>query len=450
MRTPTPPSLEAGLGGRHDATNVLRYTCSVLTNVSLEHTEVLGSTRAAIASEKLAVVQPGATVVIGEGEWEQLALANGAGRVVDAAAARTRTRGGARLPRSLGRPGGEKVALPGRLEHRGDEIRDGAHTPMPFATSAPPPALGSMASILADKDVVGMLVAALGRRLVARSSNPNARCRRRSSPIGAAVLQRGSSREADPDAALTLGAPARRPVLVTGSLYLLADLAPRSGRRTMIRTGEDERLRIRRRRCRRVHGDRVRGRVPPRKTASLIVQLLALLSAARQLLRLEIWLVVRNVALFFAVAFWLASAYWVYKDARRIEDPWLIAVAARSVSSRPFSGRSSTCCSARPIPRRRPRAGARAAAIEGSVNHDEHCPVCRSTSRRAFLVCPVCTTRLQAVVRRLQPPLEPVWQICPFCETPCRTAAAADGWPRAPGPVRREPSHDHEGSAAWR
>ena len=40
------------------------------------------------------------------------------------------------------------------------------------------------------------------------------------------------------------------------------------------------------------------------------------------------WLVMRNLGLFFIGVFWLASAYWVYKDARRrIEDPWLVAVA---------------------------------------------------------------------------------------------------------------------------
>src|SRR5438128_2451968 len=60
--------VEAGLGGRHDATNVLRSPVQVLTNVALEHTDVLGTTREAIAAEKLAVVQPGATVVVGERE----------------------------------------------------------------------------------------------------------------------------------------------------------------------------------------------------------------------------------------------------------------------------------------------------------------------------------------------------------------------------------------------
>src|SRR5215218_4717551 len=62
--------VEAGLGGRLDATNVLRSPVQVLTNVALEHTQVLGETREEIAAEKLAVVQPGSTVVLAEPEWE--------------------------------------------------------------------------------------------------------------------------------------------------------------------------------------------------------------------------------------------------------------------------------------------------------------------------------------------------------------------------------------------
>ena len=59
----------------------------MLTNVSLEHTEVLGETREAIAREKLAVAGPGAIVVLGEPEWAYLVPDN---PVVD----RRRARGG--------------------------------------------------------------------------------------------------------------------------------------------------------------------------------------------------------------------------------------------------------------------------------------------------------------------------------------------------------------------
>jgi dihydrofolate synthase/folylpolyglutamate synthase len=61
--------VEAGLGGRLDATNVLpRSRVQVLTNISLEHTQLLGTTREAIAAEKLAVVPDGGMLVVGEAE----------------------------------------------------------------------------------------------------------------------------------------------------------------------------------------------------------------------------------------------------------------------------------------------------------------------------------------------------------------------------------------------
>src|SRR6266516_2493696 len=64
--------VEAGLGGRHDATNVIDARVVLLTNVSLEHTDVLGDTPEAIAGEKLAVVKSGAIAVLGEPEWAAL------------------------------------------------------------------------------------------------------------------------------------------------------------------------------------------------------------------------------------------------------------------------------------------------------------------------------------------------------------------------------------------
>src|SRR5262249_56449450 len=59
--------IEAGLGGRYDATNVIPSRVQVLTSVGLEHTRWLGPTIEAIAIEKLDVVRPGATLVLGFG-----------------------------------------------------------------------------------------------------------------------------------------------------------------------------------------------------------------------------------------------------------------------------------------------------------------------------------------------------------------------------------------------
>jgi dihydrofolate synthase/folylpolyglutamate synthase len=57
--------IEAGLGGRLDSTNVLDSELTVLTSIGLDHTEWLGETREEIATEKLAVLRPGTTLITG-------------------------------------------------------------------------------------------------------------------------------------------------------------------------------------------------------------------------------------------------------------------------------------------------------------------------------------------------------------------------------------------------
>ncbi|MGH9069488.1 MAG: bifunctional folylpolyglutamate synthase/dihydrofolate synthase [Acidimicrobiales bacterium] len=58
--------VEVGLGGRHDATNVVDAQVAAVTNVSLDHAEIIGPTLADIASEKAGIVKPGSTFVLGE------------------------------------------------------------------------------------------------------------------------------------------------------------------------------------------------------------------------------------------------------------------------------------------------------------------------------------------------------------------------------------------------
>jgi dihydrofolate synthase/folylpolyglutamate synthase len=58
--------VEVGMGGRHDATNVVNGQVAVVTNVSLDHTELMGPTTMDIAREKAGIVRPGSTVVLGE------------------------------------------------------------------------------------------------------------------------------------------------------------------------------------------------------------------------------------------------------------------------------------------------------------------------------------------------------------------------------------------------
>jgi hypothetical protein len=128
----------------------------------------------------------------------------------------------------------------------------------------------------------------------------------------------------------------------------------------------------------------------------------------------DVWIVVRNVAIFFA------SAYWVYKDARRrIEDPWLIAVAVALGIFPPFFGPLIYLFFRPPeyLDDIRERQ-LEIRAMEEAVGQDERCPVCRATTGAGFLVCPVCTTRLRQACRHCRQPLDPAWQVCPYCETP--------------------------------
>ncbi|MCJ7797076.1 MAG: bifunctional folylpolyglutamate synthase/dihydrofolate synthase [Thermoleophilia bacterium] len=57
--------IEAGLGGRWDATSIIRSDVQVVTTIGLEHTELLGETALAILEEKAAVIPPGGTVMAG-------------------------------------------------------------------------------------------------------------------------------------------------------------------------------------------------------------------------------------------------------------------------------------------------------------------------------------------------------------------------------------------------
>jgi dihydrofolate synthase / folylpolyglutamate synthase len=213
--------VEAGLGGRLDATNVLGAPVVLLTNVGLEHTDVLGDTREEIAGEKLAVVRPGASVVLPDEEWRDLVPT---ARVVVGGAQQAAE---AFLGRAIDAEA--EVSLPGRLERRGaDEIRDGAHTPEAvdwLLERIERREWTIVASILADKDADAILsrLASAGRTLIAtRSSNPRALAAADLADRARPYFEHVES-IAEPEDALAR-ARVLGPVLVTGSLYLLADL----------------------------------------------------------------------------------------------------------------------------------------------------------------------------------------------------------------------------------
>jgi len=214
--------VEAGLGGRHDATNVLATRVVLLTNVGLEHTDVLGDTLEAIATEKLAVTPVNAIVVLPDESYAHLVP----GRALRIGAAREAAE--AFVGHAIAATA--DVALPGRFERRDGEVRDGAHNP-----DGARHLVGELdrddhtvvASILADKDVDSMLriLRRAGARFVATTSS-SARA------LPAAELAERALAHfehveavADPVAAVVRAHELGEPVLVTGSLYLLGDLA---------------------------------------------------------------------------------------------------------------------------------------------------------------------------------------------------------------------------------
>lgn len=62
--------IEVGLGGRLDSTNIITPDLSVITNISFDHTDLLGDTLAKIAFEKAGIIKPGVPVVISETQAE--------------------------------------------------------------------------------------------------------------------------------------------------------------------------------------------------------------------------------------------------------------------------------------------------------------------------------------------------------------------------------------------
>jgi hypothetical protein len=134
----------------------------------------------------------------------------------------------------------------------------------------------------------------------------------------------------------------------------------------------------------------------------------------------DTWHLVRNLAILFVAIFWLAVAVWVYKDARRrIEDPWLVAMATLIGLVPPFVGALIYLLLRPPeyLEEVRERELEIRAMEERLATRDLHCPVCRAQVEATYLVCPVCTTKLKQACVSCKAPLEALWQVCPYCET---------------------------------
>jgi dihydrofolate synthase/folylpolyglutamate synthase len=269
--------VEAGLGGRYDATSVIAPKVTVLTNVALEHTRWLGSTIAEIAEEKLAVVQRGGVLALGAGldpQAERVAervagerearivradlerplpplRARGAFQRANFALARAAAE--AYLEQADGgmtdapeheralREAAEQTEVPGRLQTiAGDPLTiiDGAHNPA--AVDALAESLGEVVGgraltlvfgVLDDKDAATMLARLLPTCERVWMTEPNSGRARAGATLARMALELGFERvscEPRPSAALAAAQRfAKRrdgAVLATGSVYLVGDL----------------------------------------------------------------------------------------------------------------------------------------------------------------------------------------------------------------------------------
>ena len=270
--------IEAGLGGRYDATNVIPSTVQVLTSVGLEHTRWLGPTITDIAREKLAVMQEGGTLVLGAGldadavvVAEALAQQRGATIVhagvdpgVAVGAPGTFQRRNFALARAAAQAylgeldlaavaaAAAEVRVPGRLQSVGEApltLLDGAHNPdamLALAESLPEIVGGhdrlvAVVSILDDKDAAAMLAVLLpacDAIVLTSSQNPRALPPPTLQSLARQLGGPPSVLVRDPRAAVARARELAGPggvVLATGSLYLVADLlTPVRGERASI------------------------------------------------------------------------------------------------------------------------------------------------------------------------------------------------------------------------
>jgi len=131
------------------------------------------------------------------------------------------------------------------------------------------------------------------------------------------------------------------------------------------------------------------------------------------------WYVIRNLGIFFVIVFWVATIYWVYKDARRRIDDTLIVGVVTLIGVVPFIGPLIYMLFRPPeyldVRERELEIKAMEKRLGG---RDLHCPVCRAEVEEDFLICPVCTTKLRQACTTCKRPLEALWQVCPYCETP--------------------------------
>ena len=273
--------IEAGLGGRYDATSVIDSEVTVLTNVGLEHTRWLGPTVTDIAEEKLAVVRPRSTLALGQGlhadalavarrvageqqarivqvgdgeEWSYPLLAAGAFQRANFALARLAAvsylEGAGIEPRVEAiEDAALHTATPGRMQILGHEpptVLDGAHNPdAAIALVGSLPELlqgrrvGLVLGVLEDKDAAAMLHTLLPVCERAWFTAPPSSRALSPAALQSLARQQGFEDvvcEPSPRRALALARewareqPGARAVLATGSIYLVGDLLGEAGK----------------------------------------------------------------------------------------------------------------------------------------------------------------------------------------------------------------------------
>jgi dihydrofolate synthase / folylpolyglutamate synthase len=260
--------VEAGLGGRYDATNVIQSKVQVLTSVGLDHVRWLGPTLRDVAEEKLDVVTAHGTLVVPAelpaeaAEVVERVARERAARVVvvpgEEGGLPLRARGrfqrrnfalaAAAAEAFLGRPierralraAAAEVEVRGRLQvvaERPLTVLDAAHNPdgaRALAESLPEVVAGrpltAVLSVLEDKDAAGIVAAIVPlceRLVLTRCRNPRALPPATLASLAEKAGARATEIVPDPLAALERAralAGEGGAVVAAGSIYLLADL----------------------------------------------------------------------------------------------------------------------------------------------------------------------------------------------------------------------------------
>ena len=265
--------VEAGLGGRWDATNVIPSKVQVLTNVGLEHTRWLGPTIADIAAEKLDIVRPGGTLVVGADLHEdamtlaeQVCAERGATLVVAPADSGLELLAQGEVQQrnfAVARAAAEAyhgplddaavveaaagTLVPGRFQVVAEApatVIDGAHNAAGMAslagslrTFASGRPIVAVVSVLDDKDAAGMLRELLPlctEVVFTQSANPRALPAGTLESLARQVGGPPARTVQEPLRALDAARAAAGPggvVVATGSIYLIADLLRPAGAR---------------------------------------------------------------------------------------------------------------------------------------------------------------------------------------------------------------------------